>query len=268
MSLLTAQSHVSTSLMGLTGVVRRALRTRPRLALAPSLLLVVLVLSSCKFETDTSQREMVQLTTAEDLNRSLRDFDLDLLTQSLEDIKAWHVENATGLAEELRPGLSVETISQAFSAAATDCVPTDELIALWSWHDGAVSAVPAIWYHDFLPLDQALTELDILLRDDHLTWDPHYIPVFSFDGEWYAAYCGPEPRTSGPIVHFFIEQDPIITHVNLTTFLAARAEAFRSRVVRWEDAAMVENVRELSRIHERFNEGYPFPYALPPPQSP
>ncbi len=267
MVLSIAQSHVLSALSALAGVVRRAFRTTPKLAFAPNLLLVVLVLSSCKVESDTSRREVAQLTTAENLNRSLRDFDRDLLTQSLEDIKAWHVENATGLAEELRPGLSVETISQAFSAANTDCVPTDELIALWSWHDGAVSAVPTIWYHGFLPLHEALTELDILLRDEHFYWDPHYIPVFSHDGEWYAAYCGAEPRPAGPIVHFFIEQDPIITHVNLTTLLAATAEAFRNRVVRWEDAAMVENVRELSRIHERFNEGYPFPYALPP-QSP
>ncbi len=265
MALSVTQCQVISALVARAGVELRTSRITSRLAIASNLLLAALVFSSCKVDTDTSAREVAQLATPENLNRSLHDHDLDLMTQSLEDIKAWHVENATGLAEELRPGLSVETINQAFSMATTDCVPTDELIALWSWHDGAVSAVPTIWYHDFLPLSEALTDLDLLLRNEHFAWDPHYIPVFSFNGEWYAAYCGEDPRAAGPIVHFFIEQEPHISHVNMTTLLAATAESFRSGAVRWSDGAMVEDVVEIHRIHQRYNEGYAFPYAVPPP---
>ena len=173
------------------------------------------------------------------------------------------MEHGTGVAATLRAPRAVSSIEGAF-ASADGCTPTAELKALWSWRDGSTGAVPFIWYHDFLPLDDALAEYRSLLANPLVRWDPRYVPIFSFEGEWYAAYCGPEVTVAGPIVHFFLEDEARITHVNLAVLLAGMAEAMRTGAVRWRDGAMVDDIRALHRIHQRRNPGYPFPYHVPP----
>ena len=65
-------------------------------------------------------------------------------------------------------------------------------------------------------------------------------------------------------MHFFLEDEARITHVNLAVLLAGMAEAMRTGAVRWRDGAMVDDIRALHRIHQRRNPGYPFPYHVPP----
>ena len=107
--------------------------------------------------------------------------DLEELVQSLESIKAWHSENQTGIAASLRPGLSGPELEPELLFGR--CALSDELKTLWAWHDGARTEVPFVWYHDFLPLEDAVSEYRWLLLNPLLRWDPEYIPILSFEGE-------------------------------------------------------------------------------------
>lgn len=214
--------------------------------------LLSIVLTGCDGDFPTS---LTHHQRAED------SYALEQLTGSLNDIKAWHKEHKTGLVDSLRKGIPSSSIETAFSRKR--CRPTDETKALWSWHNGENSPLPFIWYHDFLSMEEAQSEYDSLLRNPLIPWDPDFIPIFTFEGEWYAAYCGPGSKTAGPVVHFFLEQGAVISYANLTTFLASMAEALQSGAVSWKNAAMVENVSEIYRIHQKHNPGYPFPYHVP-----
>jgi cell wall assembly regulator SMI1 len=189
-------------------------------------------------------------------------YDPQLLRASLVEIEAWHVENKTGVAETLKDGLSVSAI--AGKLEGTDCKPTEEMKALWSWHNGTTAGpAPFVWYHDFLSLDEAVSEYRWLTLNPLIPWDPNYIPLFSDEGEWYAGYCGKGSNTAGPIINFFLEEGATITYINITTFLASMAEAMRTGAVSWEDGAMTDDIHEVLRIHQKYNQGYQFPYYVP-----
>jgi len=188
-------------------------------------------------------------------------YDSKRLKRSLQEIEAWHIEHATGLANSLRKGTPIPSIDKAF--VGEECTPTDELKALWSWRNGEHSSVPFVWYHDFLSMEEAKSEYNLLLLNPLVRWDPNYIPVFRFEGEWYASYCGPKTKVAGPVAHFFLEDEPRITYTNITTFLSTMAEALRSGAVSWKNGAMVDDVREVYRIHQKHNRGYEFPYYVP-----
>jgi hypothetical protein len=187
-------------------------------------------------------------------------YDQVLLVKSLNEIEAWHIENDTGVASTLGAGRNGSSIVAEF--ATSECRPTEELQVLWSWRDGG-GTLPFVWYHNFLPLDEALSEYRWLRLNPLVQWDPRYIPIFSFEGEWFAAYCGEGANGAGPIVHYFLEDEPRITYVNLTAFLASMAEALRNDVVRWEHGAMTDDIAKMQIIHQEFNPGYAFPYYVP-----
>jgi hypothetical protein len=213
--------------------------------------IAVLSICGCSGEFPTDARK---LQAAEEA------YDRELLIESLNQIEAWHVDNETGVVDVLGHGRTPSSIVVEF--AGTDCRPTEELKSLWAWRDGGIGPAPFVWYHDFLPLKEALSEYKSLLLNPFVQWDPHYIPVFSFEGEWYAAYCGNGVSTAGPIAHFFVEDEPLITHVNLTIFMASMAETLRSGAVRWESDSMVDDILKVRSIHQRYNRGYDFPYYV------
>jgi len=183
------------------------------------------------------------------------------LQRSLHAIEAWHRKNNTGLADSLRDGLPVSSIERAFSN--DDCQPNEELKALWSWRNGEDSYIPFIWYHDFLSVEDAQSEYNWLRFNPLISWDPNYIPLFSFEGEWYAVYCGPDSEKAGPIIHFFLEDEPKISYTNLTTFLVTMAEALDSGAVSWINGGMVEDIGGIYRIHQKYNANTNFPYYVP-----
>lgn len=195
------------------------------------------------------------------LERAARAYDADALTHSLAAIEAWHVGNDTGLAPRLRPGLAAPTL--ASRPLVSRCRLNAELAALWSWHDGGRGAAPLVWYHDFLSLDEAVSEYRWLLLAPLVRWDPRYLPVLSFEGEWYGVYCGAGSPLAGPVVHYFLEDSPRIVAVNLTAFMTMMAQAMETGALRWEDGAMVEDIHALSALHQRHNPGHPFPYHVP-----
>jgi len=41
------------------------------------------------------------------------------------------------------------------------------------------------------------------------------------------------------------------------------AEAFETGAIRWENEAMLEDLRQVYSIHQKHNPGYSFPYYVP-----
>lgn len=188
-------------------------------------------------------------------------YDRVLLLKTLNEIDAWHINNDTGIAGGLAAGRRASSIEAGF--ANLDCRPTEELKTLWSWRDGETGSLPFVWYYDFLPMEEALSEYRWLRLNPLVQWDPRCIPIFTFDGEWFAACCGEGVKEAGPIVHYFLEDEPRIAYVNLTVFLASMAEALRTGGVRWEDGAMKDDIRKMHSIHQKRNPGYDFPFYVP-----
>lgn len=189
--------------------------------------------------------------------------DMDMLMTGLEEIATWHEQNRTGVDTLLARGVPPEHIIEVLEGVGL--AATDELVALWSWRDGEAARAPFVWYHDFLSLEKAVAEYERLLRDPLVPWDERYVPIFIFEGEWYAAYCGEGATTAGPVVHVFVEDEPRVAYTNLSTLVSTMSEAFRTNAVTWDaDAgAMVDDIRQIRVIHQRHNHGCPFPYYVP-----
>ena len=236
----------------LAPIANHARRTDPVIYALVLSIVAAIVLCGCdgQFPTDTAKLQAAETR-----------YDAALLTNSLDAIVAWHATNQTGVTGYLGAGKSIASIEQAFKGS--DCKPTEELKTLWSWRDGGIGATPFVWYHDFLPVDDALSTHKWLRINPLVRWDRRYIPILAFQGEWYAAYCGPDAVNAGPIAHYFLEDDPRIVSVNLTVFMAGMAEAMRSNAVQWKDGAMVDDIHQMHSIHQRQNPGYPFPYYVP-----
>jgi len=102
-----------------------------------------------------------------------------------------------------------------------------------------------------------------LILNPLVQWDPSYIPILSFEGEWYAAYCGPSSEITGPVIHYYLEDGARVTAINLTTFMASMAQALQTGAVRWINGGMVEDILRVEEIHRANNPGYEFPYYVP-----
>lgn len=187
-------------------------------------------------------------------------FDEQLLMDGLEEIIGWHLENETGLVDGLQPGLAPHRIDELLRDAG--CEPTAEMQTLWSWHNGAKAVAPFIWYHNFLPVEEAISQRRLLTGIPFSKWPSTYLPVFDFEGEWYGLHCGGDGRKAGPVLHYFLEDTPRITHVNLTTLISHQAEVLETGAVTWRKGGMVEDVQAVYRIHQHHNPGYPFPYYV------
>lgn len=215
-------------------------------------LVLFIILTGCEGQFLTTHKE---LRAAEDA------YDRELLRASPIEIEAWHVRNETGLLDSLRDGVKVSSIVDDFKS--TNCELTEEMKELWSWRNGETGSVPLVWYHDFLSLDEAMAEYNSLTRHPLISWDPNFIPLFTFEGEWYAGYCSRGKSNAGPVVLYSLEDEPRVAYINITTFLASMAEAMRTGAVTWKEGSMIEDIHEVRRIHKKYNPDYPFPYYVP-----
>ncbi len=151
------------------------------------------------------------------------------LIDALKAIESWHFRNDIGLERHLNPGASESDMVAEIQLA--NVRPNKELQLLWSWHNGGSDDQPLIWYHDFLSAEESAKEYLSLLRNPLARWDRRFLAVFSFQGEWYAVYCGSDAEEAGPVVHDFVEDEPEIAFTNLTTMLVTMAEIFESGAV-------------------------------------
>jgi cell wall assembly regulator SMI1 len=186
--------------------------------------------------------------------------DLLRLVAALDEIAAFHTTHQTGLA--LEPPLSEAELEAAI--AVFPCRLPDELKTLWRWHNGETTDY-FIWYHRFLSVEAAIAQYQALLAapvPDWMRWPETWIPVFEFEGEWYAVECGPAAVAGTPVIHYFIEDEPKVAYVNLTQYMATMAAVLRAGAVQWNGNWWDDDPAALAAIHAQFNPGVPFPYAV------
>ncbi len=187
----------------------------------------------------------------------------DMIT-SLEQILLWHQSNRTDIPAALNLAHSRATILEAF--ADGPCQPTDELLQLWTWHNGTKEVItPFIWYHNFLSVEEAKLAQERLTSNPLIDWHPNWIPIFEFEGEWYLVECYIDLRRASPVEHFFLENDEAFyVFLNLTKMLETSAVWFGQPAVTWdnEQQGMEEDSRKVFEIHQMLNEGTQFSYHI------
>lgn len=180
----------------------------------------------------------------------------------------WHRQAGHRVATLLRPGLASDAIADRL--AAVGLAPTPELTALYGWHDGTDTAdgleYPLVWYHRFLPLDEALA-----LRRDRIAglgadWPADWLPVFDFEGESYAVACPRDSHAGGPVYFTFLEDTEFPpVYLSLTRMLETQFEGLRGCGGRGSDHgyALELDLADYARLHGLLNPGLRFPYAVP-----
>jgi len=186
--------------------------------------------------------------------------DLDI-AGALDRILAWHEANRTDIPAALKPGLPRQAALAAFEDMP--CRPTEELLQLWAWHDGADQAeAPFIWYLDFLSAGRAIEAYRSLAANPLFGWPADWIPVFTFEGEWYFTVCGTEMQPAAPVGFYFPENgEAVYTYTSLSAMLETSAAYLERGAVVW-DGGMVEDIRRVFEIHQELNPGAQFPYFV------
>ena len=222
-----------------------------------ALLLIILGVSSCRGLVESPFTD-THRARAEDV------FDDTVLSTSLAQILAWHQMNRTEIPDALNPGIDRASILAAFSDL--HCQPTEELIQLWTWHNGTqYSPVPLIWYHDFLSVEDAISEYKQLTLNPLIVWGKNWIPIFSFQGEWYFVECYEEARVASPVGYLFLENTEVYyTYLSLTRMLETAAAWFQQGAVFWDNESwgLGDDIKEVFAIHQKLNEGAHFPYHV------
>ncbi len=182
------------------------------------------------------------------------------LEGALLEIERWHRDHGTGVT--LRPGLADDGLRAL--EAELECRLPDEVRSLWALRDGEPTN-GVIWYHRFLPAEEALAEWRSLQGNFFVRWPRSWVPLFEFEGEWYFAICDKEPRKASPVGYFFLEDEPRVAYVSVTAMLETAAATLREGVVTWNPAGTLDgDENAIAAIHARYNPGATFPYALEP----
>ena len=183
---------------------------------------------------------------------------------SLEQILMWHQTNQTEIPAALNSGKNRADILEEF--ADLPCLPTEELLQLWAWHNGTDKVFsPFIWYHNFLSVEDALSEYKWLNNNPLLDWSENWIPIFEFEGEWYFVECYEAIKLASPVGYFFLENtEAYYTYLSLSRMLETSAVYFEQNAVIWdkEQEGMVEEIRQVFKIHQILNKGTLFPYHV------
>jgi hypothetical protein len=177
------------------------------------------------------------------------------LLAALEQIAAFHAQEQTGLV--LNPPVpDYPGLAEEFP-----CRLSQEMETLWGWRNGEKTD-RFVWYHRFLPMEEALRQYRLLRANPLVAWHPSWIPVFRFEGEWYATVCADSASAAAPVIHYFIEDGAQVAYINLATWMTTMAEALDAGALTWQDGWWREDIKRLAAIHAQENPGVPFPYYL------
>jgi len=131
--------------------------------------------------------------------------------------------------QSLRCGLTLEEIESQLHNFPFQ-VP-GEVKELYQWHDGLDSDCQLFYYHTFLPLDESLLIYEEYLKEFVENGDDEpTLPIFAFEGEYYAAQCSDEQQDSAPI--WFIYHGNEIVYNSLKTMLLAILECYETGAYR------------------------------------
>ena len=165
------------------------------------------------------------------------------------------------LKAHLRKGLSKKQIKEK-----TRSFPfrlPKEVEELYQWRDGLSLEVHDAFlfhYHYFLPLDKALEAYQI-----NLTWrvldadDPtivrNLLPLFSFQGEFYGAYCCRAKQDTAPI--YFVHHGEYLVYESLMAMLSALLECYEAgayqAVIEAGTVTTIVDEQRVAEIKLRYN---------------
>lgn len=186
------------------------------------------------------------------------------ILQTLADIAATH---APGYAQCLQPGLSRDELQSKLQQAGFAYQPPQEWFELYQWRNGSAQSKPMFHYHAFMPLDKALSErarMDEANRAHGELYRPDVLPLFDFEGEFYAIECHAEPQAQGRI--HFIFHGECLCYDSLHSMLAAKLECHQTRGIYVRDENGHEECADEAACAAILLKHNPI-RALPDPQS-
>ena len=190
--------------------------------------------------------------------------DLERLRDDLSRIEGWHARERTGLTTALRGGVPLAELDAA--EAGLGCRFPDDLRALWRWRDGHAddgAGAAFTWYHQLLPLHEALAQYRELRAAPYIDWDASWLPVLYFQEEWYFVECGPAPVAASPLMFYFTETGPAPAYASLTAYFATMADAMATGAVVRDGDGIDADERALAALHARHKPGLTFPNHVP-----
>ena len=110
----------------------------------------------------------------------------------------------------LQTGLSRADLQAELDTAGFAHRPPQEWFALYGWHNGSAQPdkqpfdTPLFHYHCFLPVEAALAEWAWRMETNRHEpefplFEPHLLPVFEFEGEFYCIECGDTEQPRAPV---------------------------------------------------------------------
>jgi len=216
-------------------------------------------------ERETSNEAAKEAT--KETTKGTATYDATAMRAALERIKAWHTAYQTPVARAFRPGLGDTELTNKLQSLP--CRLPREIQALYTWHDGTDFVDDAfVWYHYFPSLDRAIGSYRRLVASGLL--HPDEFPVLDFEGEYYVVRCSAGTSDTSPVWLVFHNPERPANYVSFTAYMQTAADWYESgaasAVDRATDAADFprrrENLLRLRDIHQRYNPGAMFPYAV------
>lgn len=203
-------------------------------------------------EIETNMEQQIKYADAES--------DLGALNLSLENILQWHDMNDTRLIREINDGLTLRSIRRIEDDIGYKF--PEELVELYKWRNGTNSDSQVIWYHRFIPLEEAAALRKTIKSMKIKQWEDHWFPIFEYQGEYYFIKLDDEDRRASPVYIAFPYQSVTYSYTNLTTMAKTASEVLASGEIIMEDTGYMveEDVSVIRKIYEKYNMHSSFPY--------
>lgn len=159
------------------------------------------------------------------------------ISQLLDSIIQYTRAN-NNLKSNLQKGLSFAEIEKILENFPYQ-IP-EEIEQLYHWHNGInfYCELELFHYHTFLPLENAFaTHQDWLKfnQEEYLIYPPELLPIFEFQGEYYAVECSLEKEKRGKI--WFIYHENLCVYNSLENMLTSILECYQTNAYKIVDIA-------------------------------
>jgi hypothetical protein len=178
------------------------------------------------------------------------------LTNALNRIMAWLEEHSPTSILGFQPGLSSKEVEEKISVLPFNL--SQEVYELYRWRNGDESYNSIFGYLWMLSLERAC-EFSEFFNGEYLleVRKPKYLlPLFEFDGEYFAVQGSDIPTATAPIFHIGSEYDLTPAFVNLTRMMMTIAECYETGVYEVREYGLeVVNAAKFGEIRRRHNPG-------------
>lgn len=181
------------------------------------------------------------------------------LTSALNRIISWLEEHSPISALGFQPGLLLNEIDAKLSALPF--FVSQEVYELYSWRNGDESYGSVFGYLWMLTLERACEFSEFVNGENLLEMreenEPKYLlPLFDFDGEYFAVQGGEVLTDLSPIFHVSDCGDLTPAFINLTKMMMAIAECYETGVYEvTEHGLEVVDETRFGEIRCKYNPG-------------